>query len=353
MVELLANDSSIPDIGAEDVLIGEAAIRLGAKAAATTRLCWNDSRFPSPENDLVTSHWCSPERLRTIDAGFQESPPLRLFVKHPHWQDELVFFENGLFRRSSTSCSGRYIAESENRVVLQWFTWKPELLISEGDEHRVEPLGGKGVPPANKETNAGPAGHNPDTPFNGDNHIVQRVLELKAVFDIHDALETGTCLGETSRWLADNFRRCFTVEVNPETLCQAIRKGTRPNIAFHCANSPEVLRSLAPLISGTSFVYLDAHWNDYWPLLDELQALRLLATPPVIAIHDFKVPNEAALGYDSYRGVDLDFACVASSMDEIYGANNYRYEFNSAARAGGAMRCIAYFFPKQQQQPAE
>lgn len=136
LVEKLAGIDTIPRTGAEDVLIGEAAIRLGAKTLATDRLCWNNSRFPERENDVITSHWCSPGRLRTIHAMLREAAEV-VEVEHPAWKDNIHLFPSGYFTRSSTPCSGRWNKVAGGTLVLDWFDWDTESFLPGPPYRRV------------------------------------------------------------------------------------------------------------------------------------------------------------------------------------------------------------------------
>ena len=59
-----------PGLGAEDVWVGEVLREAGVKLCPTGRLRMDHKDLPSPENDLVSAHWCSPELMKLIDAGF-------------------------------------------------------------------------------------------------------------------------------------------------------------------------------------------------------------------------------------------------------------------------------------------
>ena len=48
------------------------------------------------------------------------------------------------------------------------------------------------------------------------------------------------------------------------------------------------------------FVYLDAHWNDDLPLVEELQIVSAGWPRAVIMIDDFQVPGDAGYGYDDW-----------------------------------------------------
>lgn len=128
MVEVLAYDRSLPGVGAEDVIIGEAAIRHGARFRATTRLCWNSSRFPRSDNDVVTSHWCTPERLRTIKE-LSDGEARLIEVRHRHWSDRLELSPGGAFARCSTFCCGRWFQGENGTIRLEWLDWPEEILM--------------------------------------------------------------------------------------------------------------------------------------------------------------------------------------------------------------------------------
>jgi|GEM_PF-2549671 len=58
------------------------------------------------------------------------------------------------------------------------------------------------------------------------------------------------------------------------------------------------------------FFYLDAHWNDYWPLRDEITQIRRLKRF-VISIDDFMVPGRPEFGYDSYGSRVCNWGYIA------------------------------------------
>jgi hypothetical protein len=128
LVERLASDQLFAQTGAEDLIVGEAALRLGARLIGTRRLCWDSSRYPSPENDVVTSHWCSPQRLRELHEIRHKEPTL-VFVVHPHWTDHLRMFPGGAFTRCATNCCGTWSLEDQGLIRLRWAAWPEEVLL--------------------------------------------------------------------------------------------------------------------------------------------------------------------------------------------------------------------------------
>ena len=58
-----------------------------------------------------------------------------------------------------------------------------------------------------------------------------------------------------------------------------------------------------------SLFYLDAHWETYWPLADELAIVFGECENPVVVLDDFDAGN--GLDFDEYGGKRLDFEYVA------------------------------------------
>ena len=64
-----------------------------------------------------------------------------------------------------------------------------------------------------------------------------------------DFVETGTYLGETTRWAADVFSRVHTVEINPKFQEQALKTCADRNNIFFLSGGP---RSVSPISSDRS-----------------------------------------------------------------------------------------------------
>lgn len=191
------------------------------------------------------------------------------------------------------------------------------------------------------------------TPFNGDEHIQKEFLKLKKDFNITTVVETGTCLAGTTIWLAENFNRVFTIEVNKTWLKIAINRietaAVGDKVKAYLGKSEQVLDDIIKLYSLTdnTIMWLDAHWSGACPLVDELKAIAQNKIKPVICIHDFMVPDEPELGYDSYAGQPFTFEWIRPYLDNIYGEGLYGYAYNTAEKAAGARRGIIYIAPMQ------
>ena len=135
MVEKIVAYSDIPSTGAENLIFGELALRLGARTLASNRLNMNSIPYPMKDNDVVTAHWCPPEHFQGTE-DFQDFFPITVYEgRHAHWTDSLLFYRDGTFRREKTGCSGQYIAYGSKKLILKWFHWPEEILVRDGENY--------------------------------------------------------------------------------------------------------------------------------------------------------------------------------------------------------------------------
>lgn len=125
----------LPEVGAEDLIVGHRAQESGAPWVATDRLGMTPAPYPMPHNNLVSAHWCDPAYLRAI-GSFNRSQPIAVCcVQHIAWagkQEALQFYADGHFRREATGCAGTY--EWKNGCLhLLWFSFPHEQLLPGGD----------------------------------------------------------------------------------------------------------------------------------------------------------------------------------------------------------------------------
>jgi|SRR5882672_457910 len=190
-----------------------------------------------------------------------------------------------------------------------------------------------------------------DHPFNGDRFIAAEFLILKHQFELTTAVETGTCLGSTTLFLSNNFEKVYTVDIDESYLSIARQKFiSYKNIEVFKGDSATILTYQLNKLSNRTIYFLDAHWGSRCPLLEELAAIAHAGLRPVIAIHDFNVPGEPLLGYDSYNGQPFTFDWIKPMLDKIYndedGPDDYEYYYNSYEKSAGAHRGIIYILPK-------
>ena len=89
---------------------------------------------------------------------------------------------------------------------------------------------------------------------------------------------------------------------------------SNPNINIIHGSSEQ---ELAKLVSSEKlradqnpFIYLDAHWDDYWPLRDELEVI-LKLDKAVVVVDDFQVPGRPEWGFDMYQGKPCGLATIS------------------------------------------
>lgn len=181
--------------------------------------------------------------------------------------------------------------------------------------------------------------------FNCDIFAQNRVLELIKDKNIQTFVETGTYIGETAAEMAKIVSEVITFELSEERYLQS-KTNLAPfsNIKLYCCDSVKWLNdNLKQLDLGPTFFFLDAHWFDYWPVRDELKAIAESKkhTNSVIMIHDFQVPDNNTLGFDSYNNQPLNYDYVKDVLQLVW-PQGYKVEYNNQAVGGN--RGIGYFY---------
>ena len=181
-----------------------------------------------------------------------------------------------------------------------------------------------------------------------DIYLMENFLLLKEKHKSVKFFETGTWHGETAEAVSRHISSVVTVEVNKGFYDIAAKKTNGlNNVKLVLGNSPDVImESLVNQEQGLIF-FLDAHWENDWPLLRELSAIASKDIKPVIMIHDFYIPDGnggAKFHYDSYNGQPLDLSYVKRSLDDIYGEDNYTYFYSDKVENDSG---VLYVEPKQ------
>lgn len=174
--------------------------------------------------------------------------------------------------------------------------------------------------------------------FNTDSFLVERFTKYHRRHGFTCAVETGTFEGDTTVGLARLIPKVLTIEIDQSMHEQVQpRFACYPNITSLLGNSPDVLAHVLPQLSYPLFAYLDAHWEDYWPLRDELELLLAVKKPKLIMIHDFRVPGRD-FGFDSYNG----HACDLDLIGDILPHAECRYTFNDCTAPQSADRGVLF-----------
>lgn len=123
-------------------------------------------------------------------------------------------------------------------------------------------------------------------------------------FQIGAIIETGTKWGNTTSYLARTEIPVHSSElVRSSFLIAQERLKHFQHITLWNLDSREMLKKLTSLLRDSSkvyFFYLDAHWYEDLPLLEEIELIAKNWKHFVILIDDFKVPGDSGYGYDDY-----------------------------------------------------
>jgi len=179
-------------------------------------------------------------------------------------------------------------------------------------------------------------------PFGFDIHHALEIDYLIRNYRCDSIIETGTHFGDTTCFFAKNYPhlKIITCEINREFYNKSKRRLSKYNNVEVVYNSSEkVIDKYLPSLDFP-LIYLDAHWEDYWPLWDEIKHI----THGIVCVGDFNIKN-GRFGFDRYNGIDCDLAFLAqcTTNRKIY-CNNpnsvYCFPLMQNQRLGGR----AYFF---------
>jgi predicted O-methyltransferase YrrM len=178
--------------------------------------------------------------------------------------------------------------------------------------------------------------HTMRTPFNCDPTVGREILRLCKYFDIKVAVETGTYHGVTTLFLANHFEKVHTIEIMELNYkISQNRLSQSPNVHLIHGSSDHILQYLLPTLSkGMVLFYLDAHWQDYWPLLDELAVIaQHVKDRCIIVIDDFCVPNRQ-YDHDFYKNIPNDWNFVKDAVLKCYSQPPVVYYNDFSTRVG-------------------
>lgn len=164
-----------------------------------------------------------------------------------------------------------------------------------------------------------------------DTFLKDKLRQIIAEHGITTIVETGTFEGKSTVEFAELVPKVYGIELSDKFFKETsvrLKKHNVSNVTMVKANSPDGLRQIMPELDvEKTLFFLDAHWNTYWPILDEISTIE--KNKGIILIHDFKVPNNSELGYDSYKNQPLDYDFVKEALDSW--SPTHRIEYNSQA----------------------
>ncbi len=142
-------------------------------------------------------------------------------------------------------------------------------------------------------------------PFNGQEGRRQVFAELLRTCPFSAVVETGTYRGTTTEFMSEaSGLPVYSAELHGRPFAFAfLRLLGRRNVHLFWEDSRnciEGLRMRKELENAWPFVYLDAHWNEDFPLADEINLIFATWPRSVVMIDDFKVPGDDGYAFDSY-----------------------------------------------------
>jgi hypothetical protein len=160
-------------------------------------------------------------------------------------------------------------------------------------------------------------------PFNGQVNRMAIFRDIVDICDIATLVETGTCRGATTEYMARHFRgKIYSSEIDQRYFEYAkARLKDFDAVELQLMDSRRLLEKLfreAALAGGAVFYYLDAHWNKDLPLLEEIELILNSDVPSVVMVDDFEVPFDQGFGFDTYgEGRKLCLSMLSGFRDRL------------------------------------
>ena len=111
--------------------------------------------------------------------------------------------------------------------------------------------------------------------FNYAPELIPFFALLKRDHNIEVVVETGTFIGGTTVAFSLLFNQVHTIEIVESTFTNSqANLRAFPNVKCHLGSFEIVLKELLPTLQDQRVLfYLDAHWEQHWPLLQELEEI--------------------------------------------------------------------------------
>lgn len=152
-----------------------------------------------------------------------------------------------------------------------------------------------------------------------DNQLKNRLAAIIAERGIMTVVETGIDKGGSTMLFSQMVRNVIGVDniaARVEAVGAWLAEHGVSNVSLMCMNSPTALRALADngLNAANTLFFLDAHWQAYWPLKDEIRAIP--RGKGILVMHDARVPGCPNLGVDEYDGQELSYEYLKDVLTE-------------------------------------
>lgn len=177
--------------------------------------------------------------------------------------------------------------------------------------------------------------------FENDTHLKAELQRLISKWDVRTIIETGSEYGGSANAFAAMHPVELVLTIDLEQKFGPL--DLKPNVLFWQGDTRKVLPDTLKLpTANPKLFFLDAHSSietDECPLRHELQAIidAKLTVPPVIVIHDCKVPGKP-FGYDTYKDGPICWEWVSDLIVRLY-PDGYEKHYNEEA-SGSKRGCL-------------
>lgn len=179
-------------------------------------------------------------------------------------------------------------------------------------------------------------------PFGFDIHTALEFDFVIERYGVDAIVECGSNLGDTTHYLAQAYPNLavLTCDIVPRYVnFVRERLGGFPNVVVDLCDSAELIRKVQPHFRRPLF-YLDAHWNEDWPLERELDAIER----GVVVVDDFDI-GDARFSFDEYQGTKCgpDFLKRFAAKIPAFYVNNPNGAYELPCLQQGRRAGRAYF----------
>lgn len=145
--------------------------------------------------------------------------------------------------------------------------------------------------------------------------IISEILN-KINFDF--IIETGTEYGFSTAYFSTFGKKVFSIEKS-RVLFYLAKKKLKNFRNIHLIlndskNIKKILNQYEIDKESKVFFYLDAHSENDYPILEELEFITSNYQNNLIIIDDFQVPNDDGYGFDSFNGRKLNLKLISKSL---------------------------------------
>lgn len=166
-----------------------------------------------------------------------------------------------------------------------------------------------------------------------DARLLARLAEIIIARGITTVVETGIDKGGSTflfSHMAERVVGIDNVAERVDAVAAALAQDGVTNVTLLQMNSPDGLRTLVDggLDAAHTLFFLDAHWQAYWPLKDEIRAIP--RRQGVLVMHDARVPGCPDLGVDEYDGQELSYEYLQDVLTEWSPAHVVEYNDSTA-----------------------